>query len=61
MNPSCQFCQHYNKLDDNMGECRHKPPTVVCHKRAFSRHIHEITVFPKVKRNDWCSEHKNKE
>ena len=58
MNPICQFCAHYQKLDEEMGECRESPPTLAFHQKLFS--LHEITVFPKVKRNYWCGKHKEK-
>lgn len=58
MNAVCQFCRFYHKKEEEMGECRRKPPTVKLHPKLFS--LHEITVFPKVKRNDWCGEHKEK-
>ena len=59
MKPACQFCQHYNRMDDKMGECRRKPPVVAFHTHFFR--LHETTVFPKVRRNDFCGKHKEKE
>ena len=58
MNAVCQFCAYYSPIEDDMGECRRKPPQLAFHHRFFS--LHEVTVFPKVKRNNWCGEHKEK-
>ena len=55
----CQFCTFYNKLDEGAGECRRKPPVIVAKSKLFS--IHAISLFPKVKRNEWCGEHKERE
>ena len=59
MKENCHFCAFYNKTDEDKGECRKNPPTVVFNQKLF--HIYEITVFPKVQRNDWCGAHKGKE
>ena len=58
MNTICQFCAHYEPIDSEVGECRQKPPTVAFHHKLFS--LHEVTVFPKVKRNHYCGKHKEK-
>ena len=60
MQPICQFCAHYNPLDldSQIGECRQKPPVLAFEKKLFT--LHEVTVFPKVARNQWCGKHKEK-
>lgn len=58
MQPVCQFCAHYHALDNNIGECRQKPPLLAFERKLFS--LHEVTVFPKVARNQWCGKHKEK-
>ena len=58
MQAICQFCAHYKSLDENIGECRQKPPVITFDRKLFS--LHEVTVFPKVARNQWCGKHKEK-
>ena len=56
MQAICQFCAHFNKLNEDIGECRINPPQLIFHRRFIS--LHEMTVFPKVGRTHWCGKHK---
>lgn len=62
---NCNSCIYYQRLeafrnnpDENVGNCRNKPP------RVFDRNIHEgqfhgvNRTYPIVHYNDWCGQFK---
>jgi len=51
----CKTCRFFIEHENDVGECRRFPPTVVMQQNHETR-----TVFPRVYENYWCGEHDSK-
>jgi hypothetical protein len=47
--PKCKNCKHYDKIDNEKGECHKIPPVM------------PNNTFPIVAKNNWCSEYEEEQ
>lgn len=50
---ACEGCRYFHVTDDARQQCRIRPPTVVAHADDEPE-----TVWPRVRRDDWCGQFK---
>jgi len=52
----CQNCRCWNKINEEKGECRSKPPSVVTIIGQLGQ-VQMASVFPNTMAKQWCFNH----
>ncbi len=70
MKVQCNTCQHYDEINDEVGDCRRNPPSVsdlflanAIHAKPDASdigHIYLATIYPVVEGSQVCGEYSEK-